>query len=329
MEEQREELQAEVERAGALLGRLRAEVHRVLVGQEALLDGLLTAMLCGGHALVEGVPGLAKTMCATALAACIEARVHRVQFTPDLLPGDLVGSEVFSPASGEFSMRKGPVFAHILLADEINRAPAKVQSALLEAMQERQVTIGGRSLPLPDPFLVIATQNPIEHEGTYPLPEAQVDRFLLKLCVDYPGGDEELEIVDRMAFSRPNIALRPVLKPEEVLLMRGLADRLRVDGRIKQYALEIVQRTRPPRRAELGLDHLIEWGASPRATIYLVMAARAHALMAGRHYVIPDDVKAVCPDVLRHRLILTFEAEAEAVSPEDIIERILADVAVP
>ena len=329
MEEQREELQAEVERAGALLGRLRAEVHRILVDQEALLDGLLTAMLCGGHALVEGVPGLAKTMCATALAACIEAQVHRVQFTPDLLPGDLMGSEVFSPTTGEFSVRKGPVFAHILLADEINRAPAKVQSALLEAMQEHQVTIGGRSLPLPDPFLVIATQNPIEHEGTYPLPEAQVDRFLLKLCVDYPGGDEELEIVDRMAFSRPDIALRPVLNPEEVLRMRGVADRLRVDGRIKLYALEIVQRTRPPRRAELGLDHLIEWGASPRATIYLVMAARARALMAGRHYVIPDDVKAVCPEVLRHRLILTFEAEAEAVSAEDIIERILADVAVP
>ncbi len=295
MEQQREELQAEVERAGALLGRLRAEVHRVLVGQEALLDGLLTAMLCGGHALVEGVPGLAKTMCATALAACIEAKVHREQFTPDLLPGDLVGSEVFSPASGEFSVRKGPVFAHILLADEINRAPAKVQSALLEAMQERQVTIAGRSLPLPDPFLVIATQNPIEHEGSYPLPEAQMDRFLLKLCVEYPGGDEELEIADRMAFSRPDIALRPVLNPDEVLLMRSVADRLRVDGRIKQYGLEIVRCTRPPRRAELGLDHMIEWGASPRATIYLVMAARARALMAGRHCVIPDDVKAVSP----------------------------------
>ncbi len=324
MEEQREELQAEVERAGALLGRLRTEVHRVLVGQEALLDGLLTAMLCGGHALVEGVPGLAKTLCATALAACIEAQVHRVQFTPDLLPGDLVGSEVFSPASGEFSVRKGPVFAHILLADEINRAPAKVQSALLEAMQERQVTIGGETFPLPEPFLVIATENPIEQEGTYPLPEAQVDRFLLKLRVDYPQPAEELQIMERMAVSRPPVDVRPVLGLQDVLGLREVADRVRVEPRIREYVLQIVLRTRPPLSAELGLDHLIEWGASPRASIYLVMAARARALLEGRAYVIPDDVKAVAPHVLRHRLILSFEAEAEGVDADAVVARILA-----
>ena len=320
----RERFSEDVARALQALDSLKREVHGVVVGQDSLLDGMLIALLCGGHVLLEGVPGLAKTLCATSMARALDAGFRRVQFTPDLLPGDLLGTEIFNPQTGQFFTRQGPVFTHVLLADEINRAPAKVQSALLEAMQERQVTIGGQTYAIEEPFLVIATQNPIEHEGTYPLPEAQVDRFLLKLKVDYPAPEEELQIVDRMAFSRPDIRVQPVLGPQDVLGMRHVADLIHVEGRIKEYALEIVRRTRPPRSAELQLDHLIEWGASPRATMYLVMAARARALLDGRTYVIPDDVKAVAPDVLRHRLILSFEAEAEGVQPDTVVERILS-----
>ena len=328
-QQQREQLGADIQRAQSDLMRLRDQVHRVLIGQEGLLDGILTAMLCGGHVLVEGVPGLAKTLCATTLARTVQAEFRRVQFTPDLLPGDLVGSEVFNPATGQFSVRRGPVFTHVLLADEINRAPAKVQSALLEAMQEQQVTVGGQSFPLPEPFLVIATENPIEHEGTYPLPEAQVDRFLLKLRVDYPPPDQELQIVDRMAVSHPDLSVEPVLTTQAWLALREVTDRILTDPRAKQYALAVVRSTRPGAGADPELDHLIEWGASPRATMYLVMAARARALMDGRDYVIPDDVKAAAPDVLRHRIILTFEAEAEAVSADSIVERVLSQVSVP
>jgi len=320
----RERFSEDVARALQALDSLKREVHGVVVGQDSLLDGMLIALLCGGHVLLEGVPGLAKTLCATSMARALDAGFRRVQFTPDLLPGDLLGTEIFNPQTGQFFTRQGPIFTHVLLADEINRAPAKVQSALLEAMQERQVTIGGQTYAIEEPFLVIATQNPIEQEGTYPLPEAQVDRFLLKLKVDYPAPEEELQIVDRMAFSRPDIRVQPVLGPQDVLGMRHVADLIHVEGRIKEYALEIVRRTRPPRSAELQLDHLIEWGASPRATMYLVMAARARALLDGRTYVIPDDVKAVAPDVLRHRLILSFEAEAEGVQPDTVVERILS-----
>ncbi|MFP4029297.1 MAG: AAA family ATPase [Candidatus Brocadiia bacterium] len=308
---------------------MKNEIHRVIVGQEALLDGMLSALLCGGHVLVEGVPGLAKTLCATTLAGVLDADFQRIQFTPDLLPGDLIGAEVFNPQTGEFYTRQGPIFTNVLLADEINRAPAKVQSALLEAMQERQVTIGGESFPLDAPFLVIATENPIEQEGTYPLPEAQVDRFLLKLKVDYPETSEELQIVDRMAVSEPALDVEPIIGPAEVLRLRKITDQLVVTDRLKDYVLQIIQMTRPSGAAELEIDHLIEWGASPRATIYLIMAARAHALIEGRHYVTPDDVKAVAPDVLRHRIIRTFEAEAEGVDSDTLIRRILSAVPVP
>ncbi len=307
---------------------LRDEIHRVIVGQDALLDGVLTGLLCAGHILIEGVPGLAKTLCATTLAGALDARFSRIQFTPDLLPGDLLGSEIYNPQTGEFSTRTGPIFANLILADEINRAPAKVQSALLEAMQERQVTIGGQTFPLPEPFLVIATENPIEQEGTYPLPEAQVDRFFLKLKVPYPTREEEAAIVRRMAVSDPPLKVNRVLSPADMLEYRRVADRIYVDERAQGYALDIVRLSRE-RGPEIDLARLVEWGASPRASMYIVMAARARALMDGRAFVIPDDVKAVAPDVLRHRIILTFEAEAEGVDPDGVISRILDRVPVP
>jgi len=310
------------------LEALRAQVHRVIVGQDDLIDRLLTGLLCNGHILLEGVPGLAKTLCVTTLARALEAEFKRIQFTPDLLPGDLLGSEIYNPRTGEFTTRLGPIFANLLLADEVNRAPAKVQSALLEAMQELQVTIGGQSFPLPRPFLVIATENPIEQEGTYPLPEAQVDRFLLKLRVPYPSRPEELEIVDRMAVSEPDLQVAPALSCEQMLRCRRVADAVYVDARLKDYVLDMVRLTRAP-CPQLHLEHLVQWGASPRASMYLVMAARARALIGGRAFVIPDDVKAVAPDVLRHRVILTFEAEAEDVGPDEVIDRILDYVAVP
>jgi MoxR-like ATPase len=310
------------------LGALRDEIHRIIVGQDALLDGVLTGLLCGGHILIEGVPGLAKTLCATTLAQALDASFKRIQFTPDLLPGDLVGSEIYNARTGEFTVRQGPIFANLVLADEVNRAPAKVQSALLEAMQEKQVTIGGRTLRLPDLFLVIATENPIEQEGTYPLPEAQVDRFFLKLKVPYPTRQEEAQIIARMAVSSPPLRVGKVLSPRQMLEYRRVADQVYVDERATGYALDIVRLSREP-CPDLGLDRLVEWGASPRASMYIVMAARARALMDGRTFVTPDDVKAVAPDVLRHRIILTFEAEAEGVQPDSVIERILDYVPVP
>ncbi|MGD2174448.1 MAG: MoxR family ATPase [Candidatus Brocadiaceae bacterium] len=320
-------LEQQAEQVRKRLAALRAELHRVIVGQDDLIDRILVGLLCAGHILLEGVPGLAKTLCVTTLANALDASFRRIQFTPDLLPSDLLGGEVYNPQTGEFTTRRGPIFAHVILADEVNRAPAKVQSALLEAMQERQVTVGGQTFPLPRPFLVIATENPIEQEGTYPLPEAQVDRFLLKVRVDYPSRQDELGIIDRMAVSEPDLSVEKVLSPEDILQYRAIADALHVDRRIKDYVLDIVRLTREPVR-ELGLDRLVEWGASPRAAMYLVMAARARALLEGRPFVVPDDVKAVAPDVLRHRVILTFEAEAEGVSPEAVIGSVLDHVPV-
>jgi len=321
-------LQEEAVQVRQRLDDLRREIHRVIVGQEKLLDGILVGLLCGGHILVEGLPGLGKTLCVTTLARALDASFKRVQFTPDLLPGDLLGSEVLNARTGEFTTRRGPVFAHLVLADEINRAPAKVQSALLEAMQERQVTIGGRAHPLPRPFMVIATENPIEQEGTYRLPEAQVDRFFLKLRVPYPSRQEEAAIVERMAVSEPPLEVGRVLSPDDILEMRRTADGVYVDDRVRDYVLDLVRLTREA-HPELGLERLVEWGASPRASLYMIMAARAVALMQGRAFVTPDDVKAVAPDALRHRLILTFEAEAEGVEPDDVVRSVLDAVPVP
>jgi MoxR-like ATPase len=318
-----------VERESEVLSRIRSEAHKVIVGQEALLDRLLMALLCNQHVLIEGVPGLAKTLAVTTLSKMIQASFRRIQFTPDLLPADVVGTLIYNPKSGEFSIKRGPVFANIILADEINRAPAKVQSALLEAMQERQVTIGDETFQLDDPFLVLATQNPIEQEGTYPLPEAQVDRFMMKLRVYYPDKAQEREILKRMARSKPNLSVNPIITPDDVLRLRALADEIFMDEKIEEYIVDLIEATRNPEAYKLPIRDLIRYGASPRATIFLTMAARANALMEGRGYVTPQDVKTIAPDVLRHRVILTYEAEAEEKTSEDIIEQILANVPVP
>jgi len=318
-----------VERESEVLARIRTEAHKVIVGQEALLDRLLMALLCNQHVLIEGVPGLAKTLSVTTLARMIQASFRRIQFTPDLLPADVVGTLIYNPKTGDFSIKKGPVFANIILADEINRAPAKVQSALLEAMQERQVTIGDETFALDDPFLVLATQNPVEQEGTYPLPEAQVDRFMMKLRVHYPDKAQEREILRRMASSRPDTSVDAIITPEDILRLRALADEIFMDGKIEDYIVDLIEATRNPKDYGLEIKDLIRYGASPRATIFLAMAARANALMEGRGYVTPQDVKTIAPDVLRHRVVLTYEAEAEEKSSEDIIDEILANVAVP
>ncbi|MDD4098433.1 MAG: AAA family ATPase [Lentisphaeria bacterium] len=319
-----------VSRESALLTRVRAELGRVIVGQEALIDRLLLALLCNNHVLIEGVPGLAKTLTVTTLAKCLDATFHRIQFTPDLLPADVVGTLVYNPKTGDFTTKKGPIFAHVILADEINRAPAKVQSALLEAMQERQVTVGDSTFPLDDPFLVLATQNPVEQEGTYPLPEAQVDRFMFKLKVEYPSKVDELKIMRRMASSSPKVSVESVLKPVDVRRLRELADDIFMDEKIEEYIVNLVDATRHPGEYGLGeLGEMIRYGGSPRATIYLAMAARGQALLGGRGYVTPQDVKAVAMDVLRHRVIITYEAEAEEKSSEDIIRELLNTVKVP
>ncbi len=319
-----------VAREAVLLEKIRNEIGRVIVGQEKLIDRLLLALLCNNHVLIEGVPGLAKTLTVTTLAKCIQATFHRIQFTPDLLPADVVGTLIYNPKTGEFSIKKGPVFANLILADEINRAPAKVQSALLEAMQERQITIGDDTFKLQDPFLVLATQNPVEQEGTYPLPEAQVDRFMFKLKVDYPGKEDELKILRRMASSKPDIEVQPILCPAEVTRLRELADDIFMDHKIEEYIVSLVDATRHP--ADYGLEaieEMIHYGASPRATIYLSMAAKGQALLEGRGYVTPQDVKSVAMDVLRHRVILSYEAEAEEKTPEDLVQLILNSVKVP
>ncbi len=324
------ELEQEVASHSELLRRLLDSVERVVVGQRPMVERLLIGMLTGGHVLLEGVPGLAKTLTVSTLARTIHARFNRIQFTPDLLPADLIGTLIYDPKSGDFTPRKGPIFANILLADEINRAPAKVQSALLEAMQERSVTIGDTTYPLQEPFLVLATQNPIEQEGTYQLPEAQVDRFMLKLTIDYPSKDEEREIIDRMASSRPPVEVEAVIDVEEIGAARTVVDKIHLDERVRDYIVDLVRTTREP--ALFGLEKLeryIEFGASPRASIALAIAGRAHAFMQGRAFVTPGDVKAIAPDVMRHRVIVSYEAMAEEVLPDDIVRRVLDKVPVP
>jgi MoxR-like ATPase len=312
-----------------LVRQLTEELHRRIVGQEAMIEGLIIGLLTGGHVLLEGVPGLAKTLTVKSLAESIRVSFQRVQFTPDLLPADVVGTMIYDQRTGEFSVKKGPIFGNIILADEINRAPPKVQSALLEAMQEHQVTIGGETFQLPEPFLVLATQNPIEQEGTYPLPEAQVDRFMLKLRVGYPDRQAEKEIMRRMAGREPE-PIRSIAGSDTIFSARAEIAELYMDDKIADYIVEIVHATRDP--GAFGLPDvapLVEYGASPRASIYLAVCARAHAYLRGRAYVLPDDVKAVALDVLRHRVITSFEAEAEEVTSDDVIRRVLEAVEVP
>jgi MoxR-like ATPase len=324
-----EELNAAVEAEARFLRQLMAEINQVIVGQEKLLERLLIGLLADGHVLLEGVPGLAKTLAVKTLAQAIQAQFQRIQFTPDLLPADLIGTEIYNPSTQDFTAHQGPIFANFILADEINRAPAKVQSALLEAMQERQVTIGDTTYPLGDPFLVLATQNPIEQEGTYPLPEAQVDRFMLKVVVDYPSRQEERVIIERMTGAAlPEI--RPVITPDDLLYARQVVRQIYVDDKIKDYVLDLIFATRQPGENGMSdLKPLIDFGASPRGSIYLIMAARAHAFLKGRGYVTPEDIKQIAPDVLRHRIVISYEAEAEEVTSADIVQRILDQVEVP
>jgi MoxR-like ATPase len=306
-----------------------AQVERVLVGQRELVDRIVIALLTGGHLLIEGVPGLAKTLTVRTIARALHLSFQRIQFTPDLLPADVLGTQIYNPRTAEFSVKQGPIFANLILADEINRAPAKVQSALLEAMQERQVTIGEQSFPLPDPFQVLATQNPIEQEGTYPLPEAQLDRFMFKVHITYPSRDEELRVLDRMSGLHPDLTVEPALNADELSTLQNAVNEIYVDAKIKGYVLDIVQATRAPGNEKLGVGPLILFGASPRATLFLVRAARGQAFLDGRSYVTPADVKAVAPDVLRHRLLVSFEAEAEDVTADAIVAKILDQVPVP
>ncbi|MBW2267424.1 MAG: MoxR family ATPase [Deltaproteobacteria bacterium] len=313
-----------------LCGDLSSEVAKVLVGQEAMVSRLLIGLLTGGHVLLEGVPGLAKTLTVRVFAQAISTGFSRIQFTPDMLPADVLGTEVFNPRDATYSIKKGPIFSNLILADEINRAPAKVQSALLEAMQERQVTIGDETMPLDDPFLVLATQNPIEQEGTYPLPEAQVDRFMLKVKVGYPTREEERKVVERMAGGQPEPQVRAVATVDDILAARQSIDAVFIDDKVLGYVIDLVHATRDPAAAGLSdLDGMIEMGASPRASIFLTKAAKAHAFLQGRAYATPHDVKNVAPDVLRHRVVLTYEAEAEGKSADDIVERVLLGILVP
>ena len=311
------------------ISKIKNQMGRVIVGQEKLIDGLLIGLLANGHVLLEGVPGLAKTMAVKSLAASIKADFQRIQFTPDLLPADLVGTLIYNPQSGNFSTKKGPVFAQIILADEINRAPAKVQSALLESMEERQVTIGDNTFPLPQPFMVLATQNPIEQQGTYPLPEAQLDRFMLKLKISYPSKAEELQIMERMAQTSRSMDITPVITPEEIMKVRHVVDQIYMDAKIKDYIVDLVVATREPEKYKLDIADYIEYGASPRATINLAIAAKAYAFIQGRGYVVPNDIKMIGPDILRHRIIITYEAEASEVTVDDLIKKVFDEVEVP
>jgi len=319
-----------VKKESAFVHALVQEVEKVIVGQRYLIERLIVGLLANGHILVEGVPGLAKTLAVRVLAQAINTKFQRLQFTPDLLPADLIGTLIYNPKDGGFTTKKGPIFANIILADEINRAPAKVQSALLEAMQERQVTIGDTTYKLDEPFLVLATQNPIEHEGTYPLPEAQVDRFMLKLNIVYPSKEEEHKIMKRMAVTDKKIVVSHVVGPEDITRARKVVDEVYLDERIERYIIDIVFATRNPKLYRLDdLTNLIQYGASPRASIYLVVAAKAYAFLQGRGYVVPQDVKSIGMDVLRHRVIISYEAEAEDKTSEDIIRRVFEEVRVP
>ncbi len=323
------DINAKVKDIGAWTFQLRTEISKNLVGQKYLVDRLIAGVLANGHILLEGVPGLAKTLAIKTLASACEADFNRIQFTPDLLPSDIVGTLIFNQQKGEFVTQKGPVFANFILADEINRAPAKVQAALLEAMQERQVSIGGHTYPLPSPFLVLATQNPIDQEGTYQLPEAQVDRFMFKLNVGYPSHEEERMILDMMAKTNVKTEVNTIVKPSDIMEARKVIDEIYVDDRIKDYIVNLVFATRKPSQYKLKLDSLIRFGASPRATISLALASKAQAFLQGRGYVTPQDVKDIAPDILRHRIIASYEAEAEGISTEEMIKQILDTLAVP
>ena len=317
-----------VEQQSQFVSKLRAQLAQIIVGQQYMIDRLLIGLLAGGHVLIEGVPGLAKTTAVKALAQAVSCKFSRIQFTPDLLPADLIGTMMFNPQTREFTTRRGPVFANIVLADEVNRAPAKVQSALLEAMQERQVTIGDSTFALEEPFIVLATQNPIEQEGTYPLPEAQLDRFMLKLKVSYPSKAEEREIMDRVNILHET-TVTPVVEKADVVRAREVVNEIYVDEKAKNYIVDIVQATRNPEAYGMKINHLIEYGASPRASIYLQQAARALAFLQGEGNVFPNDIKQVAMDVLRHRVVVTYEADAENMTSEDIIRKILETVPVP
>ncbi len=323
------EIQARVENESSFVQRLTEQMSHVIVGQKYLVERLLIGILSNGHILIEGVPGLAKTLSVSTLASAIQAKFQRLQFTPDLLPADLIGTMIYNPQTATFSVKKGPIFANIILADEINRAPAKVQSALLEAMQERQITIGETTFPLEEPFLVLATQNPIEQEGTYPLPEAQVDRFMLMLKIGYPSPTEEREIMDRNTGT-DTFSVDKVITPEDIVKARNVVREIYVDEKVKDYIVNIIIATREPEKHGLAdLKDLIAFGASPRATIYLNLAAKAHAFMKGRGYITPEDIKSIGHDVLRHRILVTYEAEAEEIDSDAIVSKIFDAVEVP
>jgi MoxR-like ATPase len=328
MKTQVQEVTDQVKGMEAVIQDVFAEIGKVIVGQRQMIERLLIGILADGHILLEGVPGLAKTTAVKCLAQTIQTRFQRIQFTPDLLPADLIGTQIYRPREGDFIVKKGPIHSNIILADEINRAPAKVQSALLEAMQEKQVTIGQETFRLDEPFMVLATQNPIEQEGTYPLPEAQVDRFMLKLLVSYPNREEELSIMNRQA-PRKKPEVKPVLTPGDILKAREVVDAVYVDEKIQGYIVDIVLATRKPKAYGLDMENLIQYGASPRASIYLNQAAKAYAFLQGRGYVTPQDVKTIGPDVLRHRILLSYEAEAEEMTPDDVVARFFEHIEVP
>ena len=329
MEQDIKVIHEKVEKESLFIKQIQKEISNVIVGQNYLVERMLVGILADGHILIEGVPGLAKTLAVKTLSDAIAAKFQRIQFTPDLLPADITGTTIYNPRGEEFTVKKGPIFANLILADEINRAPAKVQSALLEAMQERQVTIGGNTYSLPSPFMVLATQNPIEQEGTYPLPEAQVDRFMLKLVITYPQREEETRIIDRMTSGKTPLASK-VVTPDDIVEARSVVPQIYMDDKIKNYILDIVFSTRTPEK--FGLEEIknyISYGASPRASIYLTIAAKALAFVRGRGYVTPDDIKSIAPDVLRHRIIVTYEAEAEEIVPDEIVRRIIDKIEVP
>ena len=324
-----QQLDEQIAQHAQIFSDLKDEVGRVLVGQDHMLSRLLVGLLTGGHVLLEGLPGLAKTLTIRSLATAIDTGFSRIQFTPDMLPADVIGTEVFNPKDATYHVRKGPIFSNLVLADEINRAPAKVQAALLEAMQEGQGTIGGETFSLVEPFLVLATQNPIEQEGTYPLPEAQIDRFMLKVVVDYPTKEEERKIVDRMASGQPIPEVRKVAKPGDILQARDTVQKIWIDEKVRNYLVDVARATRDPGQCSSSLDGMVETGASPRASINLMKAAKAHAFLQGRSYVTPHDVKSIAMEILRHRVILTYEAEAEGKTNDDVIQQILDHVPVP
>ena len=324
-----EEIAKRVAERSRFVTKIKEEVAKVIVGQTYMVDRLLVGLLTGGHVLIEGVPGLAKTLMVSTISKIINAKFQRIQFTPDMLPADIIGTTVFNPKDGTFSPKKGPIFANMVLADEINRAPAKAQSALLEAMQEHQVTIAEKTYPLDELFMVLATQNPIEQEGTYPLPEAQVDRFMLKLSVIYPDKSDEKTIINRMAQIKPDLEVDNVITIEEIMKTREVVDSIYVDEKITDYVLDIVFATRKPLDYGLDIEDLIEYGASPRASIYLILAAKAYAFLSGRAYVTPQDIKSIGMDVLRHRVIITYEAEAREMTSEDVVQKIFDEIRVP